>query len=156
MDYKTIILQEEVKVKETLLPEITNLSFGFLGEERAVFDYTAYIESNDLPPIDYKVFMRSNKRFIETLAKANKKRTSDLFYENRNGHILVAAELVFVFLAFVNPEMLLYFNSLLNEVITDGVAYSQGFVYSMAAQRIPSDALNDIIKERENGTEGSQ
>lgn len=100
--------------------------------------------------------MRVNKHFIETLAKSNDKKTSELFFQNTNGHILVSAELVFIFLAFVNPEMFLYFNSLLTDVITDGVAYSNGFVYSMAANRIPSDVLSDLIKERENDAAGSK
>ena len=156
MDYKTTILKEEVKTDEILLPEISDLNFGFLGEGKAVFDYTAYIETNKLPAIDYKVFMRANRHFIETLAKSYKKKTSELFYQNANGHILVAAELAFVFLAFVNPEMFLYFNGLLTDVITDGVAYSHGFIFSMAANRLPSDVLNEIIKERENDPAGSE
>ena len=127
-----------------------------MGEDKAVFDYTAYLETAELQPIDYKLFMRANKRFIEILAKSNNKKTSELFYQNTNGHILVAAELVFVFLAFVNPEMFLYFNSLLTDVVTDGVAYSHGFIYSMAAQRLPSEILGEIIKERESDAAGSK
>lgn len=156
MDYKTTVLQKEIKTEEILLPEVADLKFGFLGQNRIVFDYTAYIEANEIAPIDYKVFMRANKHFIETLAKSNNKKTSEIFYQNGNGHILVAAELAFVFLAFVNPEMFLYFNSLLTDVITDGVAYSHGFIYSMATERLPSDILSGIIKERENETTGSQ
>lgn len=156
MDYKTTILREEIKTDENLLPEIAGLHFGILGEGKAVFDYSAYIEENQLTPIDYKLFMRANKHFIETLAKSNDKKTSELFFQNTNGHILVSAELAFIFLMYVNPEMFLYFNSLLTDVITDGVAYSNGFVFSMAANRIPSDILSDIIKERENDPAGSE
>ena len=156
MDYKTTILKEEVKTNEILLPEISDLNFGFLGEGKAVFDYTAYIETNKLTVIDYKVFMRANRHYIETLAKSYNKKTSELFYQNTNGHILIAAELAFVFLAFVNPEMFLYFNGLLTDAITDGVAYSHGFIFSMAANRLPSDILGDIIRERENEQDGSE
>lgn len=156
MDYKTTILKEEVRTEEILLPEIQDLNFGFLGEGMAVFDYTAYIETNNLPAIDYKVFMRTNKHFIETLAKYYKKKTSKLFFQNANGHILVAAELAFVFLTFVNPEMFLYFNGLLTDVITDGVAFSHGFIFNMAANRLPSEVLSEIIQERENDTTGSE
>ncbi len=156
MDYKTTILKKQLATDETLLPEIADLHFGFLGEDKAVFDYTAYIESNNLPAIDHRVFMRANKQYIETLVKAGKKKTSELFYQNTDGHILVEAELAFVFLAYVNPEMFLYFNGLLANVITDGVAYSHGLIYSLAASRLPSEILTDIIKERENGTTGSE
>ncbi len=153
MDYKTTVLRETLKTEEILLPEISDLNFGILSENKAVFDYTAYMEANQLTPIDYKVFMRMNKHFIETIAKSSGRKTSELFYQNTDGHILVAAELVFTFLAFVNPEMYLYFNSLLTDVISDGVAYSRGFMYSMAAQHLPSEVLSGIIKERENDTD---
>lgn len=156
MDYKTTILKQRITTDETLLPEIADLHFGFLGEKKAVFDYTAYLESNKLPAIDHRVFLRANKQFIETLAKAADKKTSELFYQNTDGHILVDAELAFVFIAYVNPEMFLYFNSLLVDAITDGVAYSHGFIFSMAANRLPSEVLSDIIKERENDATGSE
>lgn len=156
MDYKTTILKEKVTTDETLLPEIADLHFGFLGEKKAVFDYTAYLEASKLPAIDHRVFMRANKHFIETLTKNANKKTSELFYQNTDGHILVDAELAFIFIAYVNPEMFLYFNSILVDAITDGVAYSHDFIFSMAAERLPSDVLSDIIKDRENDAARSE
>lgn len=35
MDYKTTILKEKVTTDETLLPEIADLHFGFLGEKES-------------------------------------------------------------------------------------------------------------------------
>lgn len=156
MDYKINTLSKELDTKENMLPEIFGLHFGIIGEDKAVFDYTAYFEENELQYMDYKIFMRMNKHFIENLIKPSGKRTSELFYQNTNGHILVAAELVFLFLAFANPEMCLYFNNIITDAISDGVAYSNGFLYSMAAQRLPSDVLNEIIKERQNGENRSE
>lgn len=155
MDYKTNILAKELETKETLLPEINGLYFGIIGEGKAVFDYTTYFEENELQDIDYKVFMRMNKHFIETIIKSSKKKPSELFYKNSNNHILIDAELVFIFLAFVNSEMFLYFNSIITDAISYGVAYSNGFIYSMAAQRLPSEALNEIINERKNNAAGT-
>lgn len=152
MDYKTNILKKELKTDEILLPEIEGLTFGIINEDTAVFDYTAYIKNNSLPSVDYKVFMRTNKHFIETLAKSVGKSTAELFFQNTNGHILIAAELTFLCLAFINPDLCSYFNSLLTDVITNGVAYSHGFIYSLAAQKLPNEVMQDIIKERENDT----
>lgn len=156
MDYKTTILSNALDVKEALLPDIPGLYFGILSEDKAVFDYTTYLEENKLSPVDYKVFMRLNKHFIEQLLVQTERNTSELFYQNTNGHILIASELVFLCLAFVNPELLRYFNALISDAISDGVAYSSGFVYSMAANRLPTDVLSDIIKERQNDTTGNQ
>lgn len=52
--------------------------------------------------------------------------------------------------------MFLYFNELLTDAINDGVAYSHSYIYSLAAQRLPSEVLNDIIKKRKNDTAGDQ
>lgn len=156
MDYKTNILAKELEVKDTLLPEIQGLYFGSIGENKTVFDYTAYFEENELQHIDYKAFMRICKYFIEALIKPLDKKTSELFYQNANNHILVDSELVFIFLAFANPNMLAYLNNIVTEAIQYGVAYSSGFIYSMAAQRLPSEALNDIINERKDDETGTE
>lgn len=156
MDYKTTILKEDLELNDHLIAEINGLNFATIGKGRAVFDYTAYFEANDLPIVDYKIFMRTNKKYIEDIARSHNIKTSEIFYQNTNGHILVIAELVFIFLAFANVELLLYFNGLLFEVLTEGVAVSNGFIYSMANQRIPSDVLAGIIKERENDNEGNE
>lgn len=154
MDYKTTILTEELKTDADLLPELAGLHFGIMGETKALFDFTAYVEENELPNVDYKSFMRNCKYFIETLAKSAGKKTSELFYQNTNGHILIAAELVFLCISYVNPEMYVYFNSLLTDAISDGVAYSHGFVFNLAADKMPSDVLSEIIKQRENEAAG--
>lgn len=156
MDYKTNTLKKELQTDEILLPEIEGLTFGLLDEDSAVFDYTAYIEKNSLKPVDYKVFMRLNKHFISILAKNANKSTADLFFMNTNGHILVAAELTFLFLAFINPELCSYFNSLIYDAVHNGIAHSHGYIYSQAAEKIPTEVLYDIIKERENDTAGSE
>lgn len=149
MDYKTTVLTTPLKVEDIMLPDINGLYFGGLAENKIVFDYTRYFEENEIPAIDYKVFMRTNKHYIEQITKTANRNPSELFYQNTDGHILIISDLVFVCVAFVNPEMLAYFNSLLFDAMTDGVAYSHGFAYSIAATRLPSDILADIIKERE-------
>lgn len=156
MDYKTTTLNKEAKITEEILPEMNGLFFGEVGRNQAVFDYTAYIEHNGLDLIDHKTFMRANKRYIEFLAKSKGRKTSELFYQNTNGHILVAAELVFLFLSFANPEMCVYFNGLIGDVIASGAAYSDGFVYSAAAERLPTEVLAEIIKNRMANEEGNE
>jgi hypothetical protein len=152
MDYRTNILSQQIEVKEVLLPEITGLYFGVLGKDNVVFDYTTYLTENNRTEPDYKTFMRVNKHFIEALASTANRPTSDLFYQNVDGHILVASELVFLCLAFVDTELLRYFNDLVSDALSEGIAYSNGFIYSMAANRLPNDVLKDIIRENENDT----
>lgn len=153
MDYKTSILINELSVDDPVLPEINGLFWGQLNEDTAVFDYTRYFEENKIEPIDHKAFMRVNKHFIKTLIEVSGKKTSDLFFQNTNGHILVTAELAFLFLAFANPDLCQYFNNLIYEALSNGVAYSTGFIYSMAAQKLPDEVMQDIIKDRKDDTD---
>lgn len=152
MDYKTNILSEPLATDQNLLPEINNLHFGIMGEGKAVFDYTAFFEENNIKPIDYKVFMRLNKHFIESLIKPSGEKTSNIFFQNTNGHILVTAELVFLFLAFADPDLCVYFNNIVTDAVSDGVAYSTGLIYSLAAERLPTENLQEIINSRQNDT----
>lgn len=156
MDYKTNVLNKEVKDFEEVLHEVSGLLFSEVNDGQPVFDYTAYFENNGLDFIDHKTFMRANKLYIETLAKAKGRKTSELFYQNTNGHILVGIELTFLFLAFANPEMLIYFNSLIGDVVGTGVAYSDSFIYSAASERLPSEVLVEIIKSRDMNEKGNQ
>ena len=152
MDYRTSILAQGVLIEDQLLEDIYGLYFGFISESRALFDYTRYIEENQLDPIDYKVFMRANKRYIELIAADHGLFPSQLFYLNTDGHILVASELVFICLMYIDPDMLRYFNTLLTDLTADGFALSKATALRLAEERIPSDILHNIIKEREKAS----
>lgn len=156
MDFKTNFLSNELKVTDNLLSEFTGLHFATVNEDTALFDYTAYIEENNLEPIDYKVFMRLNKHFIMSIVKLRNLDTSRLFYQNTNGHILVAGELVYLFLCFINPPLIEYLTSLITEILTDGFAVSNGYLYSNTLQRIPTDVLEEIIQSRNGTGDGSE
>lgn len=149
MDYRTTILSQELIVDDPLLEDIDGLYFGFINEDRAVFDYTRYINENKLEPIDYKVFMRANKHFIEVIAADRGLRTSEIFFQNTNDHILIASELVFVCLAFIDNNLLRYFNALLTDITADGLAFSNTFILKTTTERVPSEVLKSIIRQRE-------
>ena len=150
MDYKTNNLLQGVDIEDAIFPEIEGLLFGTFGQDKIVFDYTAYIEFNKLSAVDYKAFMRNAKRSIETLVKHYRLSTSELFYQNTNGHILIEAKLVFVFLAYINPDMLIYFNEIVADTISEGVACSHSYLYSLASEKLPTQELQRIIHERSN------
>jgi hypothetical protein len=151
MDYKTTTLNSQLECKETLLPVFPELHFGEIAEDLVVFDSTAFYKERNLDEIDYKSFQRINKRYIESFIQYGDAKTSELFFLNQDGHILMNKELTFVFLAFAVPMLATYFNGLLGDLMANGVAYSDGYIMSLAAQRIPTDILQQIIEEREHG-----
>lgn len=150
MDYKITVLNKQLDCKEQAIPDIPSLMFGTVPDGPLVFDSTAFYEVSELQPIDYKVFQRFNKRYIEGFISNTELKSSELFYQNKDGHILMNHELTFLFLAFANPVLAAYFNGLIGEIMSNGVAYSDGFVYSIAADRMPTEYLKQIINDREN------
>jgi hypothetical protein len=152
MDYKTNALNIQLECAEQVLPDFPSLLFGTIPNGPLVFDSTDFYAKNELQEVDYKVFQRLNKRYIEGIANNANINVSDLFYVNKDGHILIHHELTFLFLAFADPTLAAYFNSLLGEIASEGVAYSDSFVLSLASQRIPTDILQQIINDREQST----
>lgn len=153
MDYKANVLNDQLECKEQVLPDFPTLLFGTVPNGPLVFDSTAFYEANGIEEIDYKVFQRLNRRYIEGFVNNSDMKVTDMFYMNRDSHILMHHELVFLFLAFAEPALAAYFNGLIGEIMENGIAYSDGFVLSMASQRIPTEILQQIIKDRENASQ---
>lgn len=150
MDYKTITLNNQLECKEVLLPAFPELHFGDIAEDLTVFDSTAYYQERGLDEIDYRTFQRINKRYIESFIQYGEAKVSELFFLNKDGHILMNKELTFIFLAFAAPIFATYFNGLLGDLMANGVAYSDGYIMSLVTQRIPTNILKQIIEEREH------
>lgn len=153
MDYNVNTLNDQLECSEQALPDFPTLLFGTIDNGPLVFDSTAFYIANNLDEIDYKVFQRMNKRYIESFINNTDLKASDIFYINKDGHILMNHELTFLFLSFAMPTLAAYFNGLIGELMANGVAYSDGFVLSLASQRIPSDVLQQIIDNRNHAAQ---
>ena len=148
MDYKINILQKEVSCKEMALQDIPLLKFGVV-DNKLVFDATAYCQSKELA-FNVKVFSRGYRMLIDVIAKDNNVSIGNLFYQNANGNILIDRELVFIFLACVEPGMLIYFNQLITDAITEGIALSDGYIASVINAKVPNEVLENIMQSRSN------
>lgn len=153
MDYKANILNDQLKCSEQVLPDFPTLLFGTTPNGTLVFDSTTFYEANDLEEIDYKIFQRLNKRYIESFIKNAKLKPTELFYINHDQHVLMHHELTFLFLAFAEPALAAYFNGLIGEVMSNGVAYSDGLILHLASNRIPTDVLQQIIDDRNHAAQ---
>lgn len=153
MDFKTTTLNAQLECKEMLLPAFPQLHFGDINEDLTVFDSTAYYKEQELEEIDYRTFQRINKRYIESFIQYGAIERSELFFLNQDGHILMNKELAFLFLAFATPMIVTYFNGLLGDLMANGVAYSDGYIMSLASQRIPTNILKQIIEDREHAAQ---
>ena len=153
MDYKTTSLNEYLECNEHPIPEF-NLDYGKIpGRDILVFDSTNYYAVNNLAEIDYKTFQRMNKRYIQGLIDDRNLSPSDLFFINKNGHVLMNSQLVYLFLMFAQPATTSYFSFMLEEIMDNGIGFSDSFVYSLASNKIPTEILQRIIEHRSNATQ---
>lgn len=149
MDYKVNVIQNQVEVKDPLIEDFPDLLFGVIPDDIPVFDATEYCEKGEYgEQFNVRVFMRTCKLFIEGFVVAGELETNKLFYQNTDGHALIHEQLTYLFLCYVNKAWLIYFNSLLSDVINNGVAYSDSFLLKQTMQRIPSDVLEKILESR--------
>lgn len=148
MDYKITKLNDQLECKEQLLADFPTLLFGSISNDVVVFDSTAFCYENNIEEVDYHIFQRVNRKYIDAFVKYAEISQSQLFYINKNGHTLMNKELAFLFMSFAMPELSVYFNGLLGDLIANGVAYSDGFVMAMCVNRIPIDILKQVVNER--------
>ena len=147
MDYKRNLLTKEVVCDKKLLEDFEGLMFGS-HDNQALFDATEFCLASKVDEVDYLTFSRQNKRYIEALITSGSVERGKMFYLNTNGHELIDVNLVFLYISFAVPTIFTYFNSIVGDAIAKGVAFSDGFVATLAAARIPSEILSEIINSR--------
>ena len=148
MDYKITPLVKQVECEKTEIADFPTLKFGNLLSGQSVFDATRYYEENELEPIDYKIFSRVCKPFINALITRLDLNVGELFFQNTDGHILISKDLAILFLQFANQDVCAYFNQIIWDALENGVAFSDGLVANLAATRIPNEVLQEIIDTR--------
>jgi hypothetical protein len=148
MDYKLTALVKQIKCEKTEIADFPSMKFGNLANGQSVFDATRYYEENELEPIDYKIFSRVCKCFINALITRLELDAGELFFLNTDGHILIHKELAITFLQFSNPDIYAYFNSMIWDLLDNGVAISDGLIATLAATRVPNEVLQEIIDTR--------
>ena len=156
MDYKLNNLPKEVLCNHSDLNDFPELMFGETRSGQVVFDATAYCQAVNIEELGYQTFSRVNKRYIEALLKNSQLAPNQLFYLNTNGHELMDISLMYLFLAFVNPDIFVYFNTIIGDAIERGIAFSDGFAVSLAMERLSAELLKEVVNlKSQNDGEGS-
>ncbi len=147
MDYKLNILNEEIKCEEVGIPDLPALKFGRLDDGTLLFNATLYMRTIDLE-CDYRTFSRSMRFWIESMASGYGVKVTDLFYQNPNGDQLFHEILVYLLIMYTNPDIIVYFNDVVDDVMTNGIAFSDSFVMELASTRLTPDLLKTLVNER--------
>ncbi len=144
MNYKLNVLKKKVKCSERPFSEIP-ISVGTVGDGQSVFDIDQYCEEAGVEVEDWKIFTQRHRLYIERYAARAEKKTSELFYQNTDGHILMDLSLVFIYLIYKDDDLSAYLFSLLTDVLSDGVCFSDTYVVELAAERLPEEVVRRMF-----------
>ena len=90
--------------------------------------------------------------WIESLAKGYGVSTSELFYANPNGDELYHEILTHIFLMYVDPTIMVYYNDLVDDVMTNGIAFSDSFVMELAQSRLPAELFQNLRNDNKKNS----
>ncbi len=148
MDYKLNRFNKELKCEEIGIEDLPTLKFGRLNDNFLLFNATEYLKGIGME-MDYAEFSRPMRFWIDNMAKGYGVQTSELFYMNPNGDQLYHEILTHLFLAFLTPDILVYYNDLIDDVMTNGIAFSDSLILELARTRLTPD----LIKTLRNGND---
>lgn len=143
---------EALRCDTVVLAEFPDLLFGGAAETEATyFDATAYLGKRDMysrEAIDG--FITSCSAFAVPIADSYSVSQDRMVIFNEDGHCLVSASLVYLFLAYFDPGVAVYINDRIHEVFMDGFAVSDTYLFRKHADRIPEDFLK-LNRGKEDG-----
>ncbi len=144
MDFKLNYLQKEVKCEEVGIADLPALKFGYLEDGTLVFNASEYLRQNGKDD-DYRIFSRGMRFWIEQMSKGYGISTASMFFANPDGSQLYHEILVYLFLMYLDPSIVMYFNNLIDDVMTNGMAFSDSFILELATTRLPENILKPTI-----------
>lgn len=153
MNYKLNVLKNKVECKERVFPEIPVYT-GTLENGEVVFDIDRYCYEAGIENENWVVFTQRHKHYVEQFAKIYEKNTSEMFYQNTDGHILIDFVFVFLYLMYINEELSAYFFTILSDVLSTGMGFSDTYIMELAAERLPDDMVARMINGKDEYDDG--
>lgn len=157
MKPKLTILNKPVECNTSIFEDIPTLKGGVIAPNIEVFDATAFYEKEELTEVSYASFYQSCKRYIDAKISNEDWTESTLFFQNPDGHLLINATIVLIFLRYAYPDISTYFDNIVACCLINGAAFSDAFVMKLASNQISNNDLQEIINQRKSdGTEQQQ
>ena len=154
MNYKLNYFAKQIDCRENLIDDFPALKFGSAPGDNIVFDATAFYKEEKLNEEDctHTIMCKKLKVFIELLAQGNYIKTAEVFFQNKDGHLLISKTLAYPFIITSNMENMDYIFSLLDDIFGNGHTLSNAYITFLAANRLSNETLKSIIRENEKNT----
>lgn len=132
---------------EHSFPEFPDLLFGVTVEGISVFDATDYLQKAK-PSASIADFFEQYKAPILALVDAYNIKEDEVCMVAPNKHFIVDGSLVYLFIAFVQPDFLAYICDRMQQLFNDGFCVSDSYLYGFAKQRLSKEVLQKMIDEQ--------
>ena len=152
MSFKVSEEAIELTYTEQAFSEIPNLLFGTATDGTHYFDATYYLLQKKDSKTIYD-FWEEYASPIRTLLSSNSISDNKAFCLNKDGHVLVVFDLVYLFLSFVEPNFLSYVCDRMNDLFSDGFCVSDTYLLRSYSERLSDELLIHIINERQSKKE---
>ncbi len=133
----------KLQCKEQSFPEFPNLLFGQSESGRPYFDATHYL-SKMTEPTPIQPFFNQYRYQIKSLCDTYEIQPDQVCLINEEGHYLIDGTLLFLFIAFVEPDFLAYMCDRIFELFAHGVTVSDTYLVSAARTRLSRTILSAI------------
>lgn len=151
MNYKINQLNKSVECNGVRFPDIEALKYGKISEGKStsvsVFNATSFTESVGID-VDLVSFMKTQRLYIDRLIQEDIVKADKMFYIDKDKNFYISTGLEIAFLMFAMKDYQIYFMELLEEILTNGIAFSDGYILKMTMEKIPNETLQQVISQR--------
>lgn len=137
-----------LKCEEPSIPEFPQLLFGgqpdSSGNTTIYFNATHFINKTN-PNKKVSDFFEKYDEPLKALSEAYKIDSSQICKLNHEGDVLIEQSFVFLFISFVEPNFLAYICDRMHELLSQGFAVSDTYIYRSAHNRLDAKTLQNLI-----------
>ena len=146
MNYKVNPI--DIKCEGQLSDELPIISTGD-ANGITVFNASDACRQLNVDFVDSGAFVRANRKFVDRLIRYKQLDVTKMFYVTKDQDLLMDITFVYSYLSFVSEDFFLYFISLVEDVMRNGMALSDGVIYMQAATRLPKNILKRLAEDGE-------
>jgi len=142
------------------VPEFNDLLTGIDDSTEIIyFDATNYIETQGKEGKSVDHFLFTCSIFWRGVIDSFKLEPDETLRENQQGHILINAQLAFLFLSYMDPSLLGYIFMKMQAMLIDGVVFSESYIAAQAQMLLSKtqiQSLADSLEDEDGEGAGSE
>ncbi len=140
--------QMQIIASEQAFPEFPDLLYGTTSEGISFFDAQAYLQKHK-PSSSVEDFFTQYEVPIRSLMDAYGIEDEKVCVISKDSHTLVDSSLVYLFIAFVEPNFLAYMCDRIQEMFSSGICVSDQYLYNKSRARLSKEVIQTMNDEKD-------